>query len=926
VCALYVPSSPAAGFEPMKVLYVEDDARDAELARREIARRGTGFVLDWATTLAEARKRLASDEVYDLVLTDLTLPDGHGMELVSEIRERGLHIAIVVLTGSGNEEMAVIALKTGADDYLVKRNDYLARLPMVLETALARFRAESSRRARPLRVLYAEHTATDIDLTQRHLARHAPHIRLEVVAGATEIFRKLPSAPDMECNYDVLLLDYRLTGLNALEILKALREERGLDIPVVLVTGHGDEDTAAQTLRLGASDYLVKHSGYLYELPVALEKAYDRAQLMREQTALRASEAHMRRLTERLEQYLTTSPTITYALGVKDDRIRPLWVSDNIERILGYTTEEASADDWWAANLHPEDRERALAEMAGLLSSKSPPDHLAHEYRFRCKDGRFIWAHDEMRVRRDEQDRPVEIVGAWMDITERKAAESELHLRSAALSAAANAILITDRDGAIIWANPAFTELTGYEVEESLGRNPRELIKSGKHDAAFYREMWETIAAGKVWRGEVVNRRKDASLYNERLTITPVLDARGDIHRFIAIKEDITEQKKMQDQLLRTQRLESVGRLASGIAHDLNNILAPMLLAPPLLRAALPDPSMQRLVDAIESNAQRGAEIIKQLLAFGRGTTGERIPLQLMSLVRDMERIIEETFPKNIRVRREAVASPWLVDGDPTQLHQVLLNLCVNARDAMPEGGLLTLGAANVEIDEVAAGLAPDMRPGRFVVLSVGDTGEGIPPEHMDQIFDPFFTTKEIGQGTGLGLSTVLGIVRSHGGFIQVDSRIGAGTTFRIHLPASTSLEAAASGAEREQLPQGNGEMILVVDDEVNVRQVTRQMLERNGYRVIEAKDGAEGLARYAQLRQEIHAVVTDMIMPVMDGPNFIRALRRLDPNALIIVISGFQTEESASMAIDDQAAAVINKPFSAAVLLHALRQALRRK
>lgn len=911
---------------PMKVLYVEDDARDAELARREIARRGAGVVLDWATTLAEARKRLASEEVYDLVLTDLTMPDGHGMELVSEIRERGLHVAIVVLTGSGSEEMAVIALKTGADDYLVKRDDYLARLPLVLENALARFRAESSRRARPLRVLYAEHTATDIDLTKRHLARHAPHIKLEVVAGAREIFRHLPDAPDKDCNYDVLLLDYRLPGLNALEILKALREHRGLDIPVVLVTGHGDEDAAAQALRLGASDYLVKHSGYLHELPVALEKAYDRARLMREQAALRASEAHMRRLTQRLEQYLMTSPTITYALGFKGDRICTLWVSDNVERILGYTTEEARDDDWWSANLHPEDCERALAEMAGLLSSRSQVDHLAYEYRFRCKDGRFIWVHDEMRIRRDEQGRPVEIVGAWMDITERKAAESELHLRSAALSAAANAIVITDRDGAIIWANPAFTELTGYDVEESLGRNPRELIKSGKHDAAFYRGMWETIVAGKVWRGEVINKRKDGSLYNERLTITPVLDARGEIHRFIAIKEDITEQKKMQDQLLRTQRLESVGRLASGIAHDLNNILAPMLLAPPLLRAALPDPSMQRLVDAIESNAQRGAEIIKQLLAFGRGTTGERIPLQLMSLVRDMERIIEETFPKNIRVRREAVASPWLVDGDPTQLHQVLLNLCVNARDAMPEGGLLTLGAANVEIDEAAAEMAPTMRPGRFAVLSVSDTGEGIPPEHMDRIFDPFFTTKEIGQGTGLGLSTVLGIVRSHGGFIQVDSRIGAGTTFRIHLPASTSLEATASGAEREQLAQGSGELILVVDDEANVRQVTRQMLERNGYRVLEAKDGAEGLARYAQHQQEIQAVVTDMIMPVMDGPNFIRALRRLDPNALIIVISGFRTEEGASAAIDDQVAAFIHKPFSAAVLLHALRQALRRK
>ncbi len=269
----------------------------------------------------------------------------------------------------------------------------------------------------------------------------------------------------------------------------------------------------------------------------------------------------------------------------------------------------------------------------------------------------------------------------------------------------------------------------------------------------------------------MTNRRKDGSYYTEEMTITPVRDQHGEIGHFIAIKQDITEKKKLQAQLLRTQRLESVGRLASGVAHDLNNILAPMLMVPPLLREALQDPESRSLVDLIETNAQRGSEIIKQLLTFGRGVDSERMPVQLRSLALDMAGIIRETFPKNITARRETPTETWLVKGDATQLHQILMNLCVNARDAMPEGGTLTVKLENHEIDESCARLIPGARPGRYVCLSVADTGLGIAPEHLDKIYDPFFTTKEPGKGTGLGLATVRGIVQSHGGFIQIQSQ-----------------------------------------------------------------------------------------------------------------------------------------------------------
>ncbi len=283
------------------------------------------------------------------------------------------------------------------------------------------------------------------------------------------------------------------------------------------------------------------------------------------------------------------------------------------------------------------------------------------------------------------------ILASHRDITRRKRAEEELRLESAALEAAANAIVITNRAGIIQWANPAFTNFTGYAIAEAAGRNPSELIKSGKHEPAFYKNMWDTILGGQVWHGEITNRRKNGSCYTEEMTITPVRDQRGEITHFVAIKQDITEKKMLESRLLRSQRLESVGRLASGIAHDLNNILAPMLMSAPVLRDAIKDPDIRQLVDTIESSAVRGAGVIKQLLTFSRGLEGERVPVQLKSLVLDMLNIIRETFPKNIVAAREAPANPWLVRGDATQLHQILMNLCVNARDAMLNGGKLTL-------------------------------------------------------------------------------------------------------------------------------------------------------------------------------------------------------------------------------------------
>ena len=517
-----------------------------------------------------------------------------------------------------------------------------------------------------------------------------------------------------------------------------------------------------------------------------------------------------------------------------------------------------------------------------------------------------------------------DIIGLAIDISERKRAEALLRLESAALAAAALAIAITDDRGVIEWINPAFTTLTGYTAEEALGRDLGKLVQSGQQTADFYRQLWTTVLAGHTWHGELTNHHKDGTLLLEEETITPVRDEHGRIAHFIAIKQDISERKRLEEQALRSQRLDSVGRLAGGIAHDLNNILSPILMAPSVLRECITDPSAHEILDAVETSANRGAAIIRQLLTFSRGGGGERTPVQLRHIVRDMVAIIRETFPKNILTRIDLPPAPWLVEADATQLHQVLMNLCVNSRDAMPEGGTLTIAIENAELDAAAVTGYPGAAPGPHVILGVFDTGAGIAPAHLDKVFDPFFTTKEVGKGTGLGLATVLGIIRAHHGLVHVTSKPGAGTQVRVYLPASPSALVAPPVTEIALPPPAHGELVLVVDDEENVRRITRRILEHHGYRVIAASDGAEALARFQQHRATVRVVVTDLLMPFMDGPGFIHAVHQIDPTMRVIAVSGHAVApDQQPLQAGTDVFAFLAKPYSQQSLLQTVADAL---
>lgn len=513
------------------------------------------------------------------------------------------------------------------------------------------------------------------------------------------------------------------------------------------------------------------------------------------------------------------------------------------------------------------------------------------------------------------------------DITELQTATAKTGLLESALEAAANGVVITDTKGNIEWVNSAFTRITGYTAKEAIGKNPR-LLKSGKHDAAFYKNMWATLLKGEVWNGEIKNCRKDGTIYDEQMTITPVRDDQGKIAHFIAIKLDITERNELENKFLRSQRMESIGLLAGGVAHDLNNILAPIMMGVELLRTTdLPEAERNEFLDTITQNCERGSGIIRQVLTFARGVEGDRVIVQVRHQVKDIVKMARETFPKDMQISMDVANNFWPVLGDPTQLHQVLLNFSVNARDAMPHGGKIEFIGENVDLSEPHSFQAFEIPPGRYSKLTVRDNGTGMPADVLEHIFEPFYTTKEQGKGTGLGLPTVLGIVKSHGGLVEIKTAPGKGTSAIVWLPAADTLEEGDSKTQSTP-PRGHGETLLLVDDEPEIRTMAGAILKKAGYKLEYAEDGAAAVAKFAIHKDVIDLVVTDIMMPVMDGVALAQALRRIDPQARILGSSGFSGDGNRGDRVEDLRRAgvktLLQKPYTARQLLETVAEELK--
>ncbi len=531
------------------------------------------------------------------------------------------------------------------------------------------------------------------------------------------------------------------------------------------------------------------------------------------------------------------------------------------------------------------------------------------------KDGSIIWISENVRVIRDGAGRVLYYEGTVEDITKRKQAEEQVEEQAALLDQTQDAITVRSLDDRILFWNKGAERMYGWTREEAMTSHISGIIP--RND-----EAWQAVLRDGEWSGELQSTAMDGRRLVVETRWSLLRDAAGDPKSILAISTDITEKKKIEAQLLRSQRMESIGTLASGIAHDLNNILAPILMSATILHELVPADA-RTLTTAIEESAQRGTDIVKQVLTFARGIEGERVALQPRHLIKEVQEIARETFPKSIHIRTGTPKDLWTIIGDSTQVHQVLLNLAINARDAMPDGGSLMITAENLDIDEYDAAIHADAKPGRYVAISVADTGTGIPAKIIDKIFDPFFTTKEVGKGTGLGLSTVIGIAKSHGGFVKVYSEPGKGSTFKVYLPANPDAAPQARQNEPAALPLGNGEWILIADDEPAVRKVTETMLKRNGYNVICATDGVDALAIYAQRTHQISIVLTDVMMPLLDGAKLTRALKRINKDVAIIAATG-QTDDCRQSELKQLGVkAILLKPYRTAKLLAALREAI---
>ncbi len=739
--------------------------------------------------------------------------------------------------------------------------------------------------------------------------RDAESIRLLLVADGFE-FDHLVAASQAEFELavaqgavDVVLSGVRVPDYDADRALACVRSASP-ELPFILIAENIGEEKVVELFINGATDYIPKTR--LDRLGPALHRALTQAEaidLQRQaEERLRQNEALFRKITENTDDLI----------GVVDLNGKWVFNSPSYSALLANSEAGAGADAF--EEVHPEDRDnvRRAFKETGLAGQGR-----RSEYRIQFKDGSLRHIESQGSAIRDAGGNITQVLIVSRDITARKQAEERIRDQAAWLDKAQDAICVKDLSQQILYWNKAAERLYGWSSDEAVGRSANELLLQGNQEPTL-KALRELIRRGE-WQGELhqSDRQGRQLIVESRWTL--LRDDHGHPKSILVINTDVTDKRHTETKFLRNQRMESIGALAGGIAHDLNNALAPILMAADLLGAELTAESSRKLLDTMRASAQRGSEMVKQILSFARGVSGAHRRIQLNHLIVDLEAFVRSTFPPAIHMQRKVSRDVRPVLGDATQLHQVILNLCVNARDAMSQGGKLLIEAHNVEVD---ATFPRRQSLGPHVVVSVTDTGHGIPPQIFDKIFEPFFTTKEIGKGTGLGLSTALGIIKTHGGFMDVSSEVGSGTTFRVFLPADSATLPPLEIAQ-PALPAGHGELILLVDDDRAILEITKLNLEANDYRIVTANNGVEALGIYEDRQKEIKLVVTDLLMPIMNGLELTRRLRKINPAVKIIGISGRGSADDMAETVQASLQAFLTKPFTTEALLVGLHKAL---
>lgn len=910
----------------LDILMLEDIPIDAELTEQELHSADIPCTLKRVATRAKFLKAL-EDRIPDIILADYTLPQFSGLDALRLVKEMKLEVPFILVTGTQKEEVAVECMKEGADDYILKTS--LKRLPAAILNVLQKKEAERE---------------------SRHLAEQLQDSVKQVLTTFESITDAFFAVDD----------EWRLMYLNPRSdnfLSKVQKRREDLwgsywwdEFPM------SEDSEGARSLRRAVADRVpVEFEQYF---PLLKSWLHMRAYPAENGLSIYAEDISARKLVERVQcavykisEAASTQQNLEHLFGKIHEIIAELMPVPNMYFVLYDSVRKLISFPYYVDdhNEQPEPRELSagLAEYVlrtgqPLLASKENIDELVRagevtQSGVECIDWLgvplktgstvigvlAVQSYTEgVRFGDAEKNMLLYVSEQVAMVIERKRAEEQIRQQAHLLEIAQDAIMVLDMSNNIVYWNKGAERVYGWTKEESIGANANRLYQ-GEGNAVD--EMFHHVREKGTWFGELNQVTKDGKEVIVESRWSLVCDDLGKPTSILVIATDVSEQKKLEQQFLRAQRLESIGTLASGLAHDLNNVLAPIIMAIPLLKDKVHETQELEILETLENAARRGEGIVKQVLSFVRGVQGERVILQPKHLITELKSFLSETLPPSIRVQARYAKDLLPIQGDATQVYQILVNLAVNARDAMPEGGTLSVEVQNVELDEQTASAHLDAHPGRYIVVTMADTGSGMSPEVMNRIFDPFFTTKDPGKGTGLGLFTVMTIVKNHGGFMDVQSEVGKGTQFRVYFPA-TDAPVIRQGVTGLQIPKGNGQCVLVVDDEESLNDLIQATLKSRDYRVLSAKDGTEALTLYMQHKDEIEVVLMDLLMPFLDGPTTVRTMQRINPDVRIVAMSGLLVDkEKRDELLSSAAIPFIQKPFSVEQLLTVIHETINK-
>lgn len=1016
----------------MKILFVEDNISDIDLTKRAIAKAFPECIFHNAKTIAEANKLLQSEETYDLLLLDLNLPDGNGLEVLTAIRQKNLPIAIIILTIEGDEEIAITALKAGADDYLVKTRGYLIKLPEAIKQAIKNFKKSQKYKSQIINVLYVEWHESDIDFTKRHFSQHAPNLKIKAVPDAITALKLLPKSEAEKGFFDILLMDYHLPGINALEAVKTIRQERKLSIPIVIVTGQGNEEVAVQALKLGVDEYLVKRENYLLRLPSMILNAYQKRQLEIQQKKITTSEKKYKLLAENLGD-------VIFSL---DLNLKFTYVSPSVEILKGYKPEELinKPISKVLTRASYQKLRKAIVVFNPVLDKKMEvkPDSQLLELEVFKKDGTIVWTEVKVSLVTNEQNFPSGILGVSRDISKRKIADEELlksreeyrsffeddltadyistaegkllncnpaflkmfkfsskkealgwdmhkiyaieggrnemiaklkekkmltlveaklkqldgkiinvvgNLRgsfdsegnlktikgyifdetkrkkaldelrklSQAVEQSPATVLITDLKGNIEYVNKKFVEVTGYSQKEVVGKNPR-IFNSGNQSKELYEHLWQNITLGKEWFGELLNKKKDGSLYWEQVSISPIKDENGKITHFLGVREDITEKKNHETALVNAlDKAEESNKLKTAFLHNISHEIRTPMNAIVGFSNFLKDPELSfekrnNYSSIVIKSSEQLLSIITDIINIATLEAGqEKISEQefrlnsLFNLV--YEQFKEEADIKNIDFNLQL----FLPDGednvfsDETKLLQIISNLVSNAVKFTNEG-FIKMGYMVKE---------------NMLEIYVEDSGIGIPSTMHEEIFDRFTqvekTSTRFFGGSGLGLSISKGYAELLGGNLRLQSDIDKGSIFYVTIPFKKVLKKDFISEEVNNIKEFNlkeTKTILVAEDEDLNFMYIEELLSAANFNLLRAVNGIEAID-LIKSNPQIDLVLMDIKMPVMHGIEATIEIRKFAPNLLIIAQTAYSTPSDIEKIIQVGCNDILIKPFS---------------